>query len=172
MKPQDKVFFSIGAAAIIFAASIGGYALIKGDEGSPMSTDTSTSSTAATPSSPNNTATTNYSSSENNTATSSSNYKDGTYTASKSYNVPHGWQNNIKVSLTVKSGKVTAVNATHDASDQESQMYIDSFDTELQGAVVGQDISSLTSFSRIGGASLTTYGFEQAISSIINEAKA
>lgn len=118
-------------------------------------TDTTSTSTAAT------------------TSTSSSGYKDGTYTASASYSVPRG-SNSIDVSVTVKNGVVTAVKATHgySASDRESGMYVDAFDSSINSSVVGKAIDSITSLSRVGGASLTTYGFDDALATIANQAKA
>jgi uncharacterized protein with FMN-binding domain len=102
--------------------------------------------------------------------TQSSGYKDGTYTASASYGVPHG-QNSIEVSITLKNGTVTSVKNTHGYSDRESGRYIDSFDTAIESSVVGAAIEGL-SLSRVAGASLTTYGFDDALASIANQAKA
>ena len=61
---------------------------------------------------------------------------------------------------------------THDYQDHESQMYVSSFDDYISGKVVGKNISTLTSLSRVGGASLTTEGFDQAIQTIAAQAKA
>ncbi len=100
-----------------------------------------------------------------------SGYKDGTYTATASYYVPHG-QNNISVKIVIKNGVVSSVTPTHDYADGESQMYTGSFNDSISGKVVGKDISSLASLSRVGGASLTTEGFDQAIQAIISQARA
>ena len=40
-------------------------------------------------------------------------------------------------------------------------MYVSDFDDYISGKVVGKNISALTSLSRVGGASLTTEGFDQ-----------
>ena len=131
-------------------------------ETTSQATDTAAASNTASTVSPTTNTT--------NTANSSS-YKDGTYTASANYGVPHGFQNSIKVTLTVTNGKVTSAEASHDYNDRESGMYVDSFDSSLDSAVVGKAIASLSP-SRIGGASLTTYGFDDALAIIANQAKA
>lgn len=102
---------------------------------------------------------------------STNGYKDGTYTATASYYVPHG-QNNISVEIVIKDGVVSSVTPTHDYQDHESQMYVSNFDDYISGKVVGKNISALTSLSRVGGASLTTEGFDQAIQTIAAQAKA
>lgn len=102
---------------------------------------------------------------------SASGYTAGTYSATISYSVPHG-SNSIAVDVTVDaSGTITDVSDDHSYSDHESGWYIESFDSELSGAVVGQNISSL-SLSRLGGASLTTQAFDQALSNILSQSQA
>ena len=102
--------------------------------------------------------------------TSVGGYKDGTYSASASYSVPHGI-NSIGVSMTVKNGTITALKTSHDYGDRESGIYVDSFDSRIQSLVVGKPLGD-TSLSRVGGASLTTFGFEDALATITNEARA
>lgn len=104
------------------------------------------------------------------TASATASYKDGTYSANTSYYVPHG-TNNLTAKITVQNGKITAVTVNNDYSDNESGMYIDSFEAAIKNAVVGQDIGSL-SLSRIGGATLTTQAFDDALATIRNDAKA
>lgn len=163
----------IGAAAFVLsqststklsAAPTANTAQIATKETTSQATD-SAASTATAPTTSQTTSSTTASTS------TSSGYKDGTYTAAASYSVPRS-SNTIDVSLTVKDGVVTAVKTSHNYSDRESGMYIDSFDSSIQSSVVGKSIGSLTSLSRVGGASLTTYGFEDALATIANQAKA
>ena len=102
---------------------------------------------------------------------STSGYKDGTYKATTSYYVPHGANNSLTASVTVSGGKVSAVTVNNNYSDQESSYYIDSFVSAVQNAVVGKSIDGL-SLSRIGGASLTTQAFDDALATIRTDAKA
>lgn len=48
----------------------------------------------------------------------------------------------------------------------KSGAYTDSFETYLQPQVIGTKLSSLTSLSQVGGASLTTQAFLNALDQI------
>lgn len=103
-------------------------------------------------------------------ATASGSYKDGTYTSTVSYYVPRG-SNSLTAKVTVTSGTVTAVKVDHNYNDRESGMYIDSFESALQSAAVGKSIDGLSP-GRIGGATLTTQAFDDALTAVRNDAKA
>lgn len=170
MKPQDKIFVVIGSVAILGAAAAGGLALFAG--GSDSAASTSTPTTSQTQSSGN--SSTDSSSStgtSSSSSSSSSSYKDGTYTATAYYMVPHGGSNSIETKLTVSGGKITSVSTTNSASENESEMYISSFKQYLSSDVVGQSLSGFYG-SRIGGASLTTDGFNQTLDTIRSDAAA
>lgn len=94
----------------------------------------------------------------------------GTYTASASYDVPHGATNSISVKVTLSGGKDTDVFVNDDYSDHESQLYISRFESALKDTVPGQDLASLSP-NRIGGASLTTYAFDQVLDTIRSQAQ-
>lgn len=100
----------------------------------------------------------------------SSGYKDGTYTKTAGYSVPHD-QNSITVTIVVKNGAITSVSDNHDYGSNESSRYISRFDSAISSKVVGQKLGSV-SLSRVGGASLTTNGFLSALSAITKDAKA
>ena len=104
----------------------------------------------------------------NQTSTTSA-YKTGTYTASVNYVVPKS-NNNLTVQMTLDNGKVTSVKTTHDYTDRESDLYIANFDSLIEEQVTGKSISDL-SIGRLGGASLTSNAFDDAIATIKNEAK-
>lgn len=178
MNKKDKIFLAIGSTAIIAAVGFGGYALFAKptvsdsniQQTSSTTSGATTSSVSGNSSEASDTPSTASSSSTNSSSNSTtSTYKDGVYTASASYSVPHGYQNTIKVSVTITGGNITAASATHDYSDRESGEYIDMFTSALSSKVVGQSISSIN-FSRIGGASLTTEGFDKALTTIQSDA--
>ena len=178
MKPQEKTFIIVGTSAILIAAGLGGSYLFFAKDAATStpgvatsasaSTGTGSSEVATTPSTPTSASSTNTSST---TTATSSGYKDGTYSATSNYSVPQGNSNSIGVSITVKDGVVTAVKTDENYSDRESEMYIDSFESLLQNAVVDKSIKNLQ-LNRIGGATLTTAAFDDALDSIRNDAKA
>ena len=176
MKPQEKTFIVAGASAVLIAAGLGGSYLFFSKDNSSAANHatttptTTTPNTAATSGNTDTTGTTTNNTSATPAQTASSGYKDGTYSATTQYRVPRG-SNNIDVSVTVKDGIVTAVKASHDYNDRESGMYIDSFESTLQSAVAGKSLDGLQ-LNRIGGATLTTVAFDDAIASIQNDAKA
>ena len=168
MTKTDKIILALGAIAIASAAIVGGISLTKT---SSNKQSTGASQTSTNDSQTATTATTGSASQSNTSTEASSGYKDGTYTASASYSVPHNGSNSIAVTLTVKDGVITAVNADNSYTDHESSEYIDMFEQALEGQVVGQSVASLSP-SRIGGASLTTDGFNDALDTIRSQAQA
>ena len=158
----------IGALAI---ANILGATLFVVTHSTPAATPTSTAASNQTAT--RETATTQKSNfvnpSVSGSPVSSSGYKDGTYTARANYSVPRG-NNSISVALTLTNGVVRSVKSTHDYNDRESGMYIDSFDSRIESIIVGRSLESIA-LSRVGGASLTTHGFDDALASIATQAK-
>lgn len=166
METKQKIFVTIGTAAVVAAAIFGGATLYGGS----TKTDAQTarySSTSSVTSSNSSSSTTDTSSS----ATSTGSYKDGTYTKTISYYVPHGGSNSVKVTLTVSGGTITSVSADDTYTDRESGVYISSFESEVSNNAKGQSLASYSP-SRIGGASLTTEAFAEAISGIRSDAAA
>jgi len=103
-------------------------------------------------------------------STASGRYKDGTYSASDSYFVPHG-QENIAVNLTLKGGAITDVSIQNSESDFDSAQYQEEFAAQYKSQVVGQKISGLQ-LSNIAGASDTTQAFNDALQQIASKAQA
>lgn len=97
-------------------------------------------------------------------------FKDGTYTASSNYYVPHGMES-IDVTLTVKNNVVTNSQIQNSEGNPESAGYQEAFASQYQSDVVGKNLGSIQ-ISYIAGASDTTQGFDDALQSIINQAKA
>jgi len=178
MNTATKIIVSIGSIAVIATAGIGGF-LLATSNSSSMPSITGTVSQTTTPSTVSavtsvatTSSTTSPSSSSGSSSTStSSGYKDGTYTASSSYNVPHGNTNSMSATVTVSGGNITAVSTNNNYSDGESAMYVDSFKSSVSSAAVGSSLAN-ASFSRIGGASLTTQAFDSVLDQIRTQATA
>ncbi len=173
----------VGAVAISAVLIIGAYVFLTKDLQANKATTSKKGTTVSSVSKVSDNSTSGYqpsvssssstgsglSSGSSQSSSSSSTTKDGTYKASANYYVPRGF-NTITVSVSVKGGAVTKVSTSHDYSDRESGMYTDSFDSSISSKAVGQKIDGL-SLSRVGGASLTTEAFDEAISQIANQAK-
>jgi uncharacterized protein with FMN-binding domain len=98
-------------------------------------------------------------------------YKDGTYSADGSFYTPDGTEQ-IGVKVTVVSDKITAL--TIDDSgiySRESVQYTNRFISGINKLVVGKKLSDVN-VSRVSGASLTPIGFNNALDTIKNDAKA
>lgn len=100
---------------------------------------------------------------------STTTYKDGTYEAVGGYNSPGGAEE-ITVSVTLKGGKITNSTVEKGANDGQAQEYQGDFISAFKELVVGKSINDLK-LSRVAGASLTTGGFNNAITKIKSEAK-
>ena len=101
---------------------------------------------------------------------SSGTYKNGTFSATSSYRVPHG-EESVQVSLTLTNGIVTGASIQNSENDGTSASYQEDFASSYKSQVVGKSISSLA-LDVIAGASDTTQGFNDAVSQISTEAKA
>lgn len=104
------------------------------------------------------------------TSAPTASYTDGTYTATSDYYVPHGYEN-IKVTVTIKSGIITSSSIVNSEGDRDSAGYQQDFAAVYQHYVVGKSLNGL-SLSRVSGASDTTQGFNDALQQIANQAKA
>lgn len=103
-------------------------------------------------------------------ADTSAEYTDGTYTAEGDYTSPAG-PSHVTVELTIADDIVTAVTVTPLATDSTSKGFQTQFADGISDAVVGQDIDTLN-VSRVGGSSLTSGGFADAVAQIKAEALA
>lgn len=174
MNTATKIIVSIGSIAVIATAGVGGFLLATSNTTSTPSIagTVSQTTTPSTVSATTSVASTSGTSSSSSTSTAtSSGYKDGTYTASTSYYVPHGGTNSLSATVTITGGTITAVSTNNNYSDGESGMYIDSFKSSVSSAAVGTSLAS-ANFSRIGGASLTTQAFDSALDQIRSQATA
>lgn len=170
MDTRNKIFVVVGTVAILGTAGAVG-ALLFTQQDTTVDSTTATTSQNSSSNSSGTSSGSSSSSSGNSTTITSVSYKDGTYTTTTSYEVPHGDTNSLKVTVTIASGKITAVTADDTYSDHDSAEYVNSFESNVNGVIVGQSIGS-TSQSRIGGASLTSQAFYDALDTIASQAKA
>lgn len=175
METKQKIFVTIGTAAVVAAAIFGGATLFNGstavNNGISSSSTVASSNQSSSSGSTTSSSATDTSSSASSSTTASGNYKDGTYTKSVSYYVPHGETNTIKVTLVVSGGVITSATTDNTYFDNESGMYISSFESSVNSSASGQSLASYSP-SRIGGASLTTEAFAEAVSGIRTDAAA
>jgi uncharacterized protein with FMN-binding domain len=120
-------------------------------------TETTPVTTAPTPSTPT-------------TPAAVSQYKDGTYQATGSYNSPAGMEN-VGVSITLKNDTVIASTVTNEAADGESRRYQDSFISGYKPYVTGKNINDIK-LGKVSRSSLTGTGFNAALTKIKTSAKA
>lgn len=93
-----------------------------------------------------------------------SDYIDGTYTTTESYQTPGGTEN-ITVSITLAADKVTASSVTPNATNRDSKEYQADFVGGYKQFVTSKDIDTIT-LSRVSGSSLTSSGFNKALAAI------
>jgi cytoskeletal protein RodZ len=96
-------------------------------------------------------------------------YTDGTYAVSETYVVPKGHTNTISLSITIQNDAISSVETDHQSVDQESTKYISRFDSAVSGIVNGAKLDDAIQ-SRIGGASLTTSAFKDALELVRSQA--
>lgn len=102
--------------------------------------------------------------------TSASPYKDGTYTATGSYQTPESVEQ-VTVTLTLKGGVVTDAAVTGSPRAPESRRFQNQFIANFKSFVIGKNIDTL-SLSHVSGSSLTSAGFNNAVAKIKAQAQA
>ena len=96
--------------------------------------------------------------------------KDGTYTSEVTYLTPTFSKYQLDVSLSIKNNIVTEATVA-DSQGAEKDPNAQRFEGAYRAEVIGKDINSLN-LSRVGGASLTTGAFNEALAKIKTDAKA
>lgn len=97
-------------------------------------------------------------------ASADASYADGTYSAEGGYVSPGGAQK-VAVELSLEGDIVTAVTVTPEGQDPQSRGFQEKFAGGIAAEIVGKDIDSLE-VSRVAGSSLTSGGFNDALSAI------
>lgn len=103
-------------------------------------------------------------------ADTSAEYTDGSYTATGDYISPAG-PSQVTVELTLEGDIVTAVTVTPLSDDPTASGFQGKFAAGIADIVVGRDIDQLA-VSRVGGSSLTSGGFNDALAQIKADALA
>lgn len=96
-------------------------------------------------------------------------YKDGTYETSVTYLTPVRSQYKLDVTFTVAKDVITAADVAY-SQGAEKDPNAAKFEAAYKAQVIGKDIDSLN-LSRVGGASLTTGAFNNALVAIKTDAK-
>ena len=104
------------------------------------------------------------------TTTTSGDYTDGTYTESGSYQAPSG-EETVEVTVTLADNKITDVKVVGEASDPQAKRHQGEFSDGIAGEVVGKNIDEIK-VDKVGGSSLTSGGFNEAIDAIKADAAA
>lgn len=91
-------------------------------------------------------------------------YRDGRYSADGTYLTPGG-DESIGVTVVVAQGLVTEATVRVDALSPTARQFQIQFGTGVAAAVVGRDLADL-SVTRVAGASLTSVGFDDALTRI------
>lgn len=102
-------------------------------------------------------------------ADSGGSYKDGTYSATGTYVSPGG-QQSIGVTVTLESGKVTALELDRSHTKGTSATFQGKFASGINDLVIGKSIDDLDDISKVSGSSLTSGGFKKAIAQIKEDA--
>jgi hypothetical protein len=88
-----------------------------------------------------------------------------TFTGSGTYLTPARSSHKLDVTLTIEAGVVTAAEVVYDDGDGFSNPNQERFDGAYEAQVIGKSLSEI-SLSRVGGASLTTAAFNEAVAEI------
>ena len=97
-------------------------------------------------------------------------YQDGSFTQTGNYMSPEGPET-IGVTFTIDNDVVTAMELAIHASDSTSKQHQILVKDAAPSLVVGKNLDEIGAFSKINHASLTTKGFNKAVSAIKVAAK-
>jgi hypothetical protein len=88
-----------------------------------------------------------------------------TFIGTGTYLTPSRSKHEVDVTLTLQAGLVTEVDVVYDNSDGYTYPQQERFDAAYKTLVVGKSLNEI-SLSRVGGASLTTNAFNEALAAI------
>ena len=95
-------------------------------------------------------------------------YRDGTYTANAEYYTPKRRKHVISVTLSLRDDVITAADVRYDDAEARTPSHT-RFDGAYESLVLGVEMDELD-LSRVGGASLTTTAFNEALGDITSDA--
>ncbi len=98
-------------------------------------------------------------------------YQNGTFSATAPYTAPGNAKHNVAVSLTLSGDIVTGATVSYSGDKVDTSTYYQNrFSNVYQAQVIGKKLDSI-SLSRVGGASLTSNAFNNAVNQIKASAK-
>lgn len=100
----------------------------------------------------------------------SGDYKDGTYTATGTYQSPGG-QEQIELTVTLEDGVINSTVAETKAASGTSRQYQKEFVNNYGVEIIGKNVDEVK-LDRVAGSSLTSNGFNDALDEIKQEAAA
>jgi hypothetical protein len=95
-------------------------------------------------------------------------FRNGAYTTEASYFTPARTRHDMDITLTVADGVVTDASITYDGGAPETGHHR-RFDSAYRDAVIGVPLDEV-SLARVGGASLTSEAFNEAVDTIQQQA--
>ncbi len=105
----------------------------------------------------------------NTETTTTNDYRDGSHTTKVTYLTPMKSESILDVTLMVTNDIVTDAQIVY-SQGAENDPNAQRFETAYRTEVIGKDIDTLN-LSRVGGASLTTSAFNEALANIKTDAK-
>lgn len=162
-QPKSPNKAIIGIVVVVLLAAAATAVVVLSSKSATTDEATTTTTSSSTSPSPSTSTTTTDSS-------STTTYKDGTYTATGSYQTPGGTES-IGVTVTPSGDMITDASVTQNASGGEAEEYQSAFAGGFKSLVVGKKIEDV-SLTRVAGSSLTPNGFNNAIAAIESQAKA
>ena len=93
--------------------------------------------------------------------TSTPKYKDGLYVSTQDYQSPNGTET-IDVTITLSKDIIIAVDVVGHGTSPDSKLHQKQFRDGIAGVVVGKDIDDID-VHKVGGSSLTSEGFNEAV---------
>lgn len=96
-------------------------------------------------------------------------YQDGTFTGESTYFTPRNTSHDIEVEITIEDDVVAAVDVTYDGGEASTSNNR-RFDQAYASQVVGLPVANIN-LSRVGGSSLTSEAFNEALAAIKADAR-
>ena len=145
---------AVGGSGLLSIAALAGCA--PSDASAPSTGAAAATSAASTPSAA--------------ASSAATDLKDGTYSATGNYQSPGG-ASAVAVTVTLKSGTITAVTVAPKAENPTARQYEAQFASGIGAVAVGKPIEGLN-VGAVSGSSLTGQGFEKALAAIRSKAAA
>ncbi len=95
-------------------------------------------------------------------------YKDGLYVSTQDYQSPNGTET-IDVTITLSKDIIIAVDVVGHGTSPDSKLHQKQFRDGIADVVVGKDIDDID-VHKVGGSSLTSEGFNEAVEIVKTDA--